>query len=72
MSLWTRIERSLQVQKNLVIEDEYGMIVYSVKKNDSLWNVAKKFRVKQESIIHSNELEEPYNLNYGEKIYIIR
>lgn len=60
------------VQKNLVIEDEYGMIVYSVKKNDSLWNVAKKFRVKQESIIHSNELEEPYNLNYGEKIYIIR
>ena len=60
------------VQKNLVIEDEYGMIIYSVKKNDSLWNVAKKFRVKQESIIHSNELEEPYNLNYGEKIYIIR
>ena len=59
-------------QQELLEEQEYGMIVYSIKKNDTLWDIAKRFRVKQESIIHSNELEEPYQLNSGEKIYIIR
>ena len=60
------------VQKDLIVQNEYGMIVYSVKKNDTLWSIAKKFRIKQESIIRSNELEEPYDLNCGEKIYIVR
>jgi len=59
-------------QRELLKEQEFGMVVYSIKKNDTLWNIAKRFRVKQESIISSNELEEPYLLNSGEKIYIIR
>ena len=59
-------------KKEVSQKDEYSMIVYSVKKNDTLWEVAKKFKVKQENIINSNELNEPYDLKLGEKIYIIR
>ena len=60
------------VKKETTNRDDYSMIVYNVKKNDTLWDISKKFRVKQENIIASNELEEPYNLKFGEKMYIIR
>ena len=53
-------------------KDEYSIIVYSIKSNDTLWDISKKFRVKQENIINSNDLEEPYNLKFGEKMYIVR
>ncbi len=59
-------------KKELLEKNEYSMIVYSIKKKDTLWDISKKFKVKQENIIASNELEEPYNLKFGEKMYIIR
>ena len=60
------------ITKKDLIKDDYSMVVYNVKKNDTLWNISKKFRVKQENVINSNGLEEPYNLDYGKKIYIIK
>ena len=61
------------IKKELVNnENDYSMIVYNIKPNDTLWDIAKKFRVKQENIINYNELEEPYTLKFGEKMYIIR
>ena len=59
-------------KKELTNSDDYSMVVYSIKKNDTLWDISKKFRVKKENIITLNELEEPYNLKFGEKMYIIR
>ena len=59
-------------KKDVLQEKEDSMIVYSVKKSDTLWDISKKFRVNQENIIKSNELEEPYHLNFGEKIYIVK
>lgn len=59
-------------KKEALNEKEDSMIIYSVKKEDTLWNISKKFKVKEESIIHSNDLEEPYSLRPGEKMYIIR
>lgn len=60
------------VTKPYDLKNEFGMVVYIVKKNDCLWDISKKFKVKQENIIKANDLEEPYNLKYGEKIYIAR
>lgn len=60
------------VKKEALEGEEYSMVVYSVKKNDTLWDVSKKFNIKQESVINSNNLEEPYSLRTGEKIYIVR
>lgn len=59
-------------KKEALNQENYSIVVYSVKKNDTLWDISKKFRVKKENIIKSNELEEPYSLNVGEKMYIIR
>ncbi|MBR1540036.1 MAG: DUF3794 domain-containing protein [Clostridia bacterium] len=59
-------------KKEISNQEEYSMVVYCVKKNDSLWDISKRFRVNQENIIKSNGLEEPYNLRVGEKIYVIR
>ena len=59
-------------KKELSNEKDYSMIVYSIKPNDTLWDVSKKFRVKQENIISSNNLEDPYVLKSGEKMYIVR
>lgn len=60
------------VKKELASNINDSMIVYSVKKNDSLWDISKKFKVNKDSVIKSNELEEPYFLKPGEKIYIVR
>ena len=59
-------------QKEIANESDYSMVVYSVKSNDTLWNISKKFRVKQDNIIKSNSLEEPYELNAGDKMYIVK
>ena len=67
ISIVQEVNKKEQVSKN-----DYSMIVYSVKQNDTLWDVSKKFKVKQENIINSNELTEPYNLKAGEKMYIVR
>ena len=59
-------------QKEVTNSDDYSIVIYSVKQNDTLWDVSKKFKVRQENVISSNNLEEPYLLNPGEKIYIVR
>ena len=59
-------------KKEILNKEDYGIIVYNIKQNDTLWDISKKFRVKQENIINSNDLEEPYTLKTGEKMYIIR
>jgi len=59
-------------KKEELLDNNYSIVVYTVKKNDTLWDVSKKFRIKQENVISSNDLEEPYNLKAGEKLYIVR
>ena len=59
-------------KKEILNKEDYGIIVYNIKQNDTIWDISKKFRVKQENIINSNNLEEPYTLKTGEKMYIIR
>ena len=66
-----RVVQNVTKKENLP-EETFSMVVYSIKKEDTLWNVSKKFRVKQENIIKSNNLEEPYDLKAGEKLYILR
>ena len=46
--------------------------IYTVLKGDSLWEIAKKFGVKKETIIEVNELENENDLVVGDKLFIIR
>lgn len=52
-------------------ENEYSMVIYFVKPNDSVWDIAKKFKVSSESIINLNNLEDG-NIFSGEKLYIMK
>ncbi|MDD6214429.1 MAG: DUF3794 domain-containing protein [Firmicutes bacterium] len=47
-----------------------GIIIYFVKENDSLWEVAKRYHVKEDQIAECNSLEDGSALIKGEKLII--
>lgn len=53
-------------------DDEYSMIIYFVKKGDSLWNIAKKFKSTVSEIASINEIKNEDKINIGDKLYIPR
>lgn len=53
-------------------KNEYSMVVYFVKPRDTVWKIAKMFKVTMESIIRANDLEDPDKINVGEKLYILK
>lgn len=71
----------LQQNTNLEIIDEineseiedpqdYSIIIYIVKKGDTLWEIAKRFKSTVDDIVRVNGLENPNRINEGEKLYI--
>lgn len=53
-------------------ESDYAMIVYFVKDGDTIWNIARDFRVTMDSIIRNNNLQDDRRINVGEKLYIMK
>lgn len=53
-------------------DDEYKMFMYFVKSGDTIWNIAKRFRVCMKDIIALNNLENPDRINVGDRLYIMR
>jgi len=53
-------------------EQDYGLIMYIVKKGDTLWNIAKKFGSTIDDIVRANGIEEPDKIYPGQKIFIPR
>lgn len=53
-------------------ENDYAMIVYFVKDGDTIWNIARDFKVTMDSIIRNNNLQENDRINVGEKLYIMK
>ena len=53
-------------------DEDYKMFMYFVKPGDSVWNIAKKFKVCMDDIIELNKLEKPNKLNVGDRLYIMR
>ena len=47
------------------------MIIYVVKKGDTIYKIANEYGVSAEKIIELNELENPDNLVVGQTIVII-
>lgn len=52
--------------------NDYAMIVYFVKAGDTIWNIARDFRVTMDSIMKANNLQENQRINVGEKLYIMK
>lgn len=59
----------VEITDNRDIE-EYSVIIYIVKKGDTLWEVAKRFRSTVRDIVRVNGIENPNIINIGDKLYI--
>ena len=53
-------------------KENYSMIIYFVKPNDTIWNIAKSFKVSQDKLLKLNNLSTPESIMPGEKLYIMR
>lgn len=62
---------NIEVEENENLDD-YSLVIYIVKPEDTLWSIAKKMRSTIEDIVKSNGLEDENNINVGEKLYIPR
>lgn len=49
-----------------------SMNIYIVKANDTLWNIAKKYKTSIEKIVKTNDIEDPEKIDIGQKVLIIR
>lgn len=60
------------VEKEDQQKPEYSMVIYFVKPNDTIWKIAKSFKVSMQSIIDANNIENPDRINIGDRLYIVR
>lgn len=67
----------LNIIKEVYDEDyidlnEYNLIIYFVKENDTIWKIAKKFNISFENLLKVNNLNKDDVLEIGRKIYIMK
>lgn len=53
-------------------EQDYSLIMYIVKKDDTLWNIAKRFGSTVDDIVRANGIENPDEIQPGQKLFIPR
>ena len=51
-------------------EQDYSLIIYIVKKGDTIWKIAKQFRSTMEDIARVNEIENENKLEVGKQLFI--
>ncbi len=51
-------------------EQDYSIVIYIVKKGDTLWNIAKEFGNTVDNIVRVNGIEDPNQIQEGQKLYI--
>lgn len=79
MIFYTNIEKNASINTIDEIEvngereeQDYSLIMYIVKKGDSLWKIAKKYGSTIEDIVNLNGIEDPEVISPGQKIFIPR
>lgn len=51
---------------------DYKMCIYFVKPGDTIWKIAKEFKVCMSNIIAANNLEVPDRIKPGDRLYIMK
>jgi len=51
---------------------DYSLIIYMVKKGDTLWKIAKKYGSTVDDIVRTNGIEDENKINVGQKLFIPR
>lgn len=52
--------------------EDYGLILYIVKKGDTLWKIAKRYGSTIDDIVRTNGIEDENRINPGQKLFIPR
>lgn len=52
--------------------EDYGLILYIVKKGDTLWNIAKRYGSTIDDIVRTNGIEDENKIVPGQKLFIPR
>ncbi|MGE5590018.1 MAG: LysM peptidoglycan-binding domain-containing protein [Bacillota bacterium] len=47
-----------------------GETLYTVRRGDSLWRIARRFRVSVQALVEANDLQHPYRLDPGQALVI--
>ena len=53
------------------IDDESKMCMYFIKKDDTIWKIAKEFNVSKDELMRINNLEDE-NITLGDKLFIVK
>ena len=65
----TNIIKEVQEEKERE-EQDYSIVIYIVKKGDTIWEIAKEFGSTVDDIVRANGIENPDQISIGEKLYI--
>lgn len=57
-------------EEEMKSDEDYSIIIYIVKKGDTLWNIAKMFGSTIDGIVRVNGLENDNKIYPGQKLYI--
>ncbi len=68
-SININVIQGLNIEENRDLED-YSLILYIVKKDDTLWKIAKKFNSTIDDIVRTNGIENPDKIEIGQKLFI--
>ena len=67
----TRLSVIDEIQENEEREEQdYSLIMYIVKKGDTLWEIAKRFGSTIEDIVRINGIEDENKIQIGQKLFI--
>lgn len=61
--------QEINIEENIQ-EERYSIIIYFVKKDDTLWKIAKRFRSTVDLIVGLNGIEDENNIQIGEQLFI--
>lgn len=66
------ITEATELEEVIDIKNRPSIIIYTVKANDTLWDIAKRYNTNIEELIEVNNIMTPDNIMPGEKILIIK
>ncbi len=50
--------------------EDYSVLMYIVKKGDTLWEIAKRFNTTMDEIVRINGIDDPDMISIGQKLFI--